>query len=63
LPSVLVLPSVFRNVVLYTLISETDRDKMIQVTHLETRTRIPVLVPADRTGMVLIDRKSGKILS
>ena len=62
-PSVLVLPSVFRNVVLYTLISETDRDKMIQVTHLETRTRIPVLVPADRTAMVLIDRKSGKILS
>lgn len=62
-PSVLVLPSVFRDVVLYTLISESDRDKMIQVTHLETQTRFPVLVPVERTAMVLLDRKSGKILS
>jgi len=62
-PSLLVLPSLFRDVVLYTFVSESDRDRMIQVTHLETRTRFPALVPAGRTAMVLLDRKSGTILS
>lgn len=62
-PAVLVLPSLFRDVALYTFISDTDRDRMVQVTHLETRTRFPVLVSAERTAMVLLDRKSGKILS
>jgi hypothetical protein len=61
--SVLVHPSLFRDVVLYTFISETDRDTTLQVTHLETRTRFPVTVPAERTAMVLLDRKSGRILS
>jgi hypothetical protein len=62
-PSVLVLPSVFRDVVLYTFISEIDRDTTIHVTDLETRTRFAVHVYAHRTAMVLLDRKTGKILS
>ena len=62
-PSVLVIPSLFRDVILYTCISETDQDMTIQVTHLETRTRFRVTVPSERTVMVLLDRKSGKILS
>jgi hypothetical protein len=62
-PSVLVLPSLFRDVVLYTLISESDQDKLINLTHLETRTRFAVGVPAGQATMVVLERKSGKILS
>jgi hypothetical protein len=63
LPSVLVLPSLFRDVVLYTLVSETDRDKVIRLTHLETNTRLDVGVAAGRATMIVLDRKSGKNLS
>jgi len=55
-PAVLVLPSVFRDVVLYTFISEIDRDVRMTVTHLETKERFNVVVPAGRTKMLLIDR-------
>jgi len=61
-PAVLVLPSLFRDVVLYTFISETDRDAQMQVTHLESRTPFSVSVPAQRTAMVLLERKTGKII-
>ncbi|MEN3326805.1 MAG: hypothetical protein V7638_1612 [Acidobacteriota bacterium] len=61
-PAVLVLPSLFRDVVLYTFISEIDRDTQMQVTHLESRTPFPVYVPAQRTAMVLLERKTGKII-
>ena len=63
MPSVLVLPSVFRNVVLYTFVSEIDRDTTMQVTHSETRTRFPVSVPAGRTAMVIVDRRNGKMIT
>jgi hypothetical protein len=62
-PSVLVLPSLFRDVVLYTFVSESDQDKLIQLTHLEARARVAVGVPAGRVTMILLDRKSGKNLS
>ena len=55
-PAVLVLPSVFRDVVLYTFVSETDRNTQMAVTHLETRKRFDVRVPAGRTAMVLVNR-------
>ena len=61
-PAVLILPSLFRDVVLYTLVSEIDRDTRMQVTHLESRTRFSALVPAQRTAMVLLERKTGKII-
>ncbi|HEU0251970.1 MAG TPA: alpha-amylase family protein, partial [Pyrinomonadaceae bacterium] len=61
-PAVLVLPSVFRDVVLYTFVSETDRDTRVLVTHLESRTRFSVSVPAQRTAMVLLERKTGKLI-
>jgi hypothetical protein len=57
-PAVLILPSVFRDVVLYTFVSETDRDTHVTVTHLETRKRFNVRVPAGRTAMVFVDRKT-----
>lgn len=62
-PGVLILPSVFRDVVLYAFVSEIDRDTRMQVTHLEARTRFAVLVPAQRTAMVIIDRKTGRVLA
>ena len=62
-PSVLVLPSLFRDVVLYTFISENDRDKLINLTHLETRSRVAVGVAAGGVAMIVLDRKSGKLLS
>jgi hypothetical protein len=55
-PAVLILPSVFRDVVLYTFVSETARDTRMIVTHLETKQRFSVLVPAGRTSMVFVDR-------
>ena len=61
--AVLVLPSIFRDVVLYTFVSESDRDTQMQVTHLQTNTRFNVSVPAERTAMVLLDRKSGRDIS
>jgi hypothetical protein len=59
-PAVLVLPSVFRDVVLYTFVSESNRDTAMQVTDLQSRKRFPVFVPAGRTAMVLIDRRTGR---
>jgi Cellulase (glycosyl hydrolase family 5) len=56
-PEVLILPSVFRDVVLYTFISEASRDVGLTVTHLETRYSFNVLVPAGRTAMVFVDRR------
>jgi hypothetical protein len=61
-PAVLVLPSVFRDVVFYTFVSETARDTRLQVTDLESRARFSVLVPAERTAMILLERKTGKLI-
>jgi hypothetical protein len=58
-PAVMVLPSVFRDVVLYTFVSETNRDTAMQVTDLQTKARFAVNVSAGRTAMVMIDRRSG----
>ena len=58
-PAVLVLPSVFRDVVLYTFVSESNRDTKMQVTDLQTKARFSVDVSAGRTAMVIIDRRNG----
>lgn len=58
-PAVLILPSVFRDVVLYTFVSESNRDTRLQVTDRQTKTRFSVDVPAGRTAMVMIDRRNG----
>jgi hypothetical protein len=59
-PAVLVLPAVFRDVVLYTFVSETERDTPLQVTDLETRKHFTISVPAGRTALLLIDRRTGE---
>ena len=62
-PDVLILPSVFRDVVLYTFVSESNVTTRTVMTHLESRSEFTVLVPAQRTAMVLVDRKSGRVLA
>ncbi len=62
-PAILILPSVFRDVVLYTFVSESNNTTRTVVTHLESRSQFTVLVPAQRTAMVLIDRITGKVLA
>ena len=63
-PSVLVVPSLFRDVVLYTFVSETDQDLTIQLTHLETPAApLPVKVFAGRATFAILDRKSGTLLT
>ena len=62
-PAVLVSPSVFREVVLYTFVSETNRDTRMQVTDLSSNKRFSVFVPAGRTAMVIIDRRTGAVLT
>jgi hypothetical protein len=61
-PSVLVLPSVFRDVVLYTFVSEDNQDTSLLVTHAESKTKFSVNVPAGRTAMVIVDRKTGRLI-
>ena len=59
----LVLPSVFRDVVFYMFVSESDQDVTMQVTHLETRAKFTVNVRAGRTMMAVLERKTGTLLS
>jgi Cellulase (glycosyl hydrolase family 5) len=61
-PSLLVLPSIFEQHVLYTLVSETDRDSSVTLTHGASRTRISVRVPGGRITLVLLDRLTGKLI-
>jgi hypothetical protein len=62
-PDILILPSVFRDVVLYTFVSEGNSATRTVVTHLETRSQFPVVLGAQRTAMVLVDRKTGRVLA
>jgi hypothetical protein len=62
-PSILVLPSIFEKHVLYTFVSETDRDTSLTLAHHETRTPISVTIPAGRATFVLLDRTSGKLIN
>lgn len=62
-PSVLVLPGIFQSAVLYTLVSESDRDTEVRLTHRETGTPVNVTLPAQRAAMVFVNRKDGEIIS
>ena len=62
-PAVLVLPSVFRDVVLYTFVSETNRDTNMRVTDRSSQKTFSVFVPAGRTAMGLIDRRTGAMIT
>ncbi len=59
---VTVIPAIFEDAILYTLISDSDRDADILLTHLEPKTEVKISVPAGRIAMAFIDRKTGKVL-
>jgi len=61
-PSIAVLPLVFKNAVLYTFISETDRDVATTLTHRASGTTINVTVPAQRTVLLFVERATGRII-
>jgi hypothetical protein len=62
-PSVLVIATVYASTVLYTFVSENDRDTKIELTDGESGAQISVDVAAQRTNMLFIDRKDGRIIS
>ena len=59
----LVCPTVFDDAVLYTLVSECDRDTPLTLVHLETKTEIHVNLPAQRSTLIFLNRREGRILS
>jgi hypothetical protein len=61
--SVLILPSVYEEAVLYVIVSETDRDTEVRFTHLETNTPLSIHVPAQRTVSLFVNRRDGKVIS
>ena len=62
--AVMILPSVFRDVVLYTFVSEANRDVRMQVTDLQTKApEFAVDVPGGRTALAMIERRTGARIS
>lgn len=62
-PGILLRPTIFDTVVLYAIVSECSTPMGIKFTHMETGTTIETRIPAQRASLLLIDRKSGKILA
>ncbi|HTK80700.1 MAG TPA: cellulase family glycosylhydrolase [Bacteroidota bacterium] len=69
--SVLVIPAVFEESVLYTLVSEGDQNAQVGLMHVEPTyggkdwrpTTKMITVPAQRSALVFVRRKDGEILS
>jgi hypothetical protein len=61
-PSILILPALYEKAALYTFVSEGEREAQLQLLHLETITQISLTVPAERSALVLIDRRTGKVI-
>ena len=62
-PAILILPSIFRDVVLYTFVSESNNATRMMVTHLESRGQFMLVVPAQGTARIIIDRHLGRLLA
>ena len=62
-PSVLIAPTVFNEAVLYTLVSECDRDSEVKWNHRESNTPLSITVRAQRSALVFVNRKTGKVLA
>jgi hypothetical protein len=62
-PSVLIAPTVFSDAVLYTLVSERDRDTDIKWTHRESNSQLSIVVRAQRSALMFVSRKTGKVLA
>lgn len=62
-PSVLIAPTVFNEAVLYTFVSECDRDTEVKWTHRESNSSLSITVRAQRSAIVFVNRKTGKVLA
>jgi hypothetical protein len=63
IPGVLVLPTLFEESAMITFVSETDRDVTLSVKLRESGGSVTVTVPAQRTLILFVNRKSGTIES
>ena len=61
--AVIILPSVYKDAVLYACISESDRDLEAIFTHMETGTTFVERIPAQQGVLLIIDRKNGALLA
>jgi hypothetical protein len=61
-PTVLVYPAVYQDAVLFTIVSEGGKDSNFKLTLKETNTTVDVALKAQRTTMILMSRKDGRIL-
>jgi hypothetical protein len=62
-PGVLILPTVFQHSIMYTFVSETDRETKINLKHLETKTPLQITVLAQRASVCFVNKTDGKIIS
>ncbi len=61
--SILVLPTIYNDAVLCTVVSESGHDEKIIIHYSETNTPIAVAIPAQRSVILFISRKDGSIIS
>jgi hypothetical protein len=61
-PGTLVYPAVFKNAVLFGLVSELGSPVRLRFTHTETGREIQLAMPAGRAALVLVDRTNGELL-
>jgi hypothetical protein len=59
----LVYPTVFDDAVLYTLVSECDRDLSFTLTQIEPQTPIRIDLKAQRSSLLFVRRKNGEVIS
>jgi hypothetical protein len=62
-PAILLLSTGFDDAVLYTLVSESDRERDVTLTHRETQTPLRIRLPAQRSALLFVERRSGRVIS
>ncbi|MDH7480908.1 MAG: hypothetical protein QHH26_02895 [Armatimonadota bacterium] len=62
-PGVLIRPLLFKEAILYTIVSETNMDRQFDLTDMQSGKTLKVRVPSQRAVMFLIDRIRGQILA
>jgi hypothetical protein len=61
-PSLVVLSQVFRDAILCTVVSEAAEDKRVRLVHRQSGSHIDVSVPAQRSSLMFVDGKSGRVV-
>ncbi len=61
-PSVLVHAAVYRRAVLFTCANESDQAARLRISHRESRATLEQALPPWRAAMLLVDRRSGRVL-